>query len=63
MSRKVDNASAIWDLVALGNREGNIPRGGLEVDERLSIERGSRASWLVEDQLAYRWRFHRGRTW
>jgi hypothetical protein len=52
MSRKVDDAPAIWDLAALGNREGDIPRGGLEVGKRLSIERGSRVSWLVEDHFA-----------
>ncbi len=60
MSRKVDNAPAIWDFAALGNHVGNILRGGLEVCEHLSIERGSQASWLVEDQFAYRWPFHRG---
>jgi hypothetical protein len=57
MSRKVDNAPAIWDLAALGNRVGNILRDCLEVCECLSIERGSLASWLVEGQFAHRWRF------
>jgi hypothetical protein len=63
MSCKLDNAPAIWDLAALGNCVGDIPRGGLEVYKRLSIKRGSRACWLVEGQFAHRWHFHRGRTW
>jgi hypothetical protein len=63
VSRKVEDTPAIWDLVALRNCEGDIPRGGLEVGERLSIKRSSQASWLVEDQFTQRWHFHRGRTW
>ncbi len=60
MSCKVDNAPAIWDLAALRNCVGDIPRGGLKVCECFSIERGSQASWLVEGQFAPRWHFHRG---
>jgi len=63
VSREVCDAPTKWDLAALGNHVGNIPRGGLEVCEHLSVERGSRASWLVEDQFAHRRRFHHGRTW
>ncbi len=63
MSCEVDDAPAIWDLAALGNYEGNVPRGGLEVGKHLSIERGSQASWLVEDQFAHQWRFHCGGIW
>ena len=44
MSRKVDDAPAIWDLAALGKRVGNTPRGGLEVCKHLSVERGSQVS-------------------
>ena len=62
MSRDLDDAPAIWDLAALGNHAGDIPRGGLEVCEHLSIERGNQASWLVEGQFAHRRHFHRGRT-
>ena len=53
MSREVDNAPAIWDLAAFGDRVGNIPKRGLEVCEHLSVERGSRASWMVEGQFAH----------
>jgi hypothetical protein len=45
MSCKVDKAPAIWDLAALRNHVGDIPRSGLEVCKRLSIERGSQASF------------------
>ena len=41
LSREVDNAPAIWDLAAIKNCVGNIPRGGLGVCEHLSVERGS----------------------
>ena len=57
MSCKVDNAPAIWNLVALRNHVCDIPRGGLDVCEHLSIERGSQAGLLVEGQFAHRWRF------